>query len=497
MYWDFSEMLKLFSYADKSRLLAEGKFGIEKESQRITSSGDLALTPHPSVFGDKIENSRITTDFSESQIEMITPPFTSVEEAYNSLEQIRMEVDNSIKNELLWPFSMPPRLPEEESIPIARFSGTKEGRDKETYRNGLALRYGKKMQMISGIHYNFSFREEMIDYLYERFGNGNVKRTFIDSMYFALTRNFLRYRWMIIYLFGASPFYDSTYNSVICKELKIIQKCCPDCCDIVEDINQYATSLRVSRFGYSNTLHRKYAVYFDSLEEYTWKLQKMMATKHLKYKKLGLHRNGVQTQLNNNVLQKESEFYSSIRPKQIVKKGETQLEAMAKRGVGYIEVRILDLNPFEKLGISVEQLYFLQVFMLFCLFEQSDFITAGELDKINTNHHLVALYGRKENLMLHKYGKGVIELKDLGGQIFEKLRCIAELMDKGSRADKYQQSVEKEYQKLMDKSLLLSERMQREMKENNESFLEFGTRQATNNSQKILQEEFNYGYGGI
>jgi len=485
MNWDYSEIIRLFSNDNKSRLLSEGNFGVEKESQRITSSGDLALTPHPSIFGDKAENSRITTDFSESQIEMVTPQLKTVEEVYQTLKEINFEVQNGIKHELLWPLSMPPRLPDEEQIPIARFSDSKEGRDKEVYRNGLVLRYGKKMQMISGIHYNFSFSEEMIDYLYEQFGEGEEKQAFIDSMYFALTRNFLRYRWVLIYLFGASPFCDSTYYSVIRKELKVVQKCCPACCDVIDTFNQYATSLRVSRFGYSNTLQRKYNVYYNSLEEYILKLQKMMAAKSTKYLKLGLHKEGTQIQLNGNILQKESEFYSSIRVKQNIRKGETQLNALAERGVKYLEVRILDIDPFEKLGISVEQLYFLQVFMLYCLFEKSDNLTDGELQKINTNHHLTALFGRKKDLMLYSYEKGRITLKDFGEIVFQKLNYIAKLMDKTAADFKYQKSVEKEYQKLSNMFLLPSERIHREMKEHNESYLDFGIRKVVSKSHNI------------
>ncbi|AEG18130.1 glutamate--cysteine ligase [Methanobacterium paludis] len=486
MNWNFSEISKSFLKDDKGKLLVEGNFGMEKESQRVTSSGDLALTFHPAVFGDKIKNPRITTDFSESQIEMITPTFKSIEEVYAELDTINIEVENGIGDELLWPLSMPPRLPDEDNIPIARFPDSEDGKYMETYRNGLALRYGKKMQMISGIHYNFSFSEGMVDYLYKRFGNGNDKRSFIDEMHFALARNFLRYRWMLIYLFGASPYSHHTYYSVINNEIEIIQKCCQCCVDVIENFNKYATSLRVSRFGYSNALKNKHSIYFNSLEEYSEELRKLMATKNTEYSKLGVYKNGSQIQLNGNILQKENEFYSSIRLKQNTNEGETQLDALEKRGVKYIEVRILDLNPFEKVGLSIDEMNFLQVFMLFCLFEQSDIITEDEHARINLNHHLVALYGRKENLMLQKYNKGTIGLKSWGKEIFERLKNVAELMDKGTGDDKYCKIVEEEYKKLFDISLLPSERIHREMEENNENFLEFGTRYAINNSQKNI-----------
>lgn len=442
-------------------MLLQGNFGLELESQRITPAGDLALTPHPSQFGDKCKNPRITTDFAESQVEMITPPFGSVREAYTALQAIRAEVTDGIGAEMLWPLSMPPRLPDEDQIPIARFSNSAIGRNKETYRRGLALRYGKKMQMISGIHFNFSLSETLLDYLYAQFGDGSTKREFTDRSYFALARNFLRSRWLLIYLFGASPFCDPTYDTVIEKELDAIKTHCPCCCNAVKDLYRYTTSLRISRFGYSNTFQNSTNVYFNSLQEYTQKIQEM---------------------LNANILQTESEFYSSIRMKQNANKGETQLDALRKRGVQYIEVRMLDLDPFEEVGISLSQLYFLQVFMLYCLLEPSEKMTAGDLKNSNANHHLAALYGRKYGLMLHGYNDESILLKDYGEIIFQKLVVIAGLMDRNTENNLYGQSVQAEYAKIKEISLLPSSRIAQEMLENKESFLEFGLRQAVSHS---------------
>ncbi len=478
MSWDFSEISKSFLKDNKGKLLVEGNFGLEKECQRIISTGDLALTPHPPLFGDKTKNPNITNDFSESQIEMITKPFNSAEEAYESLNTINLEVERGIGDELLWPLSMPPKLPNEERIPIACFPGSE---DMEIYRKGLALRYGKKMQMISGIHYNFSFSEEMINYLYEKFGNKKDKRLFTDEIHFGLARNFLRYSWILIYLFGASPFCHPTYYPVIKKELMLIQKCCPNYEDIIENCIQCATSLRVSRFGYSNSSQNE-DMYFNSLEEYSTKLRKMLSTKDEKFSKMGIYRNGSQIQLNENILQKESEFYSSIRLKQPICEGETPLDALEERGVEYVEVRILDLNPFEELGLSVEQMNFLQVFMHFCLFEESSPITDDEYARINLNHHLVSLIGRKEGLRLKKYDGSEISLKSWGEEIFEKLQTIADLMDRDSENNKYRASVEEERRKLFDISLLPSERIKVEMEENDEDLLEFGIRYAKNNS---------------
>ena len=252
---NFSKNLASFSGPDQARLLLDGNWGLEKESQRITNSGDLALTGHPAVFGNKLTNPHITTDFAESQIELITPPFRNIEDTYRALETLQAEVEAGIGPELLWPLSMPPRLPAEEDIPIAVFPDTLEGREKAVYRRGLALRYGKKMQMISGIHYNFSFGPEMMDYLFRVFGKGRSKRDFADELYFAVARNFFRYRWLLIYLFGASPSVDVSYDSVIANQLRAVAACCPgqfaESFHTMMDYPRYTTSLRVSSFGYA------------------------------------------------------------------------------------------------------------------------------------------------------------------------------------------------------------------------------------------------------
>ena len=479
----FDEMLYLFSESGNGKLLSEGNFGLEKESQRVTPSGDLALTPHPAVFGDKLENTSVTTDFSESQIELITPPLKSVEETYESMKELQAEAENNIGEELLWPLSMPPRLPDEEKIPIARFKETPEGREKEIYRNGLALRYGKKMQMISGIHYNFSFSDEMLDFLYERLGKGVDKNSFKNDLYFSLIRNYLRYRWLLIYLFGSSPTFDDTYRSVIDKELSKVKRCCPECCNIVDQYGEFFTSLRVSRFGYSNTAQCRKNVSFNNVGEYVADLKELMKMKSKKYMKLGVFKEGNLIQLNENILQKESEFYSSIRPKQVVKNGESQLEALSKKGIRYLEARILDINPFEKTGISLAELHFLQVFMLLCLFEESKAITKSELDVINKNHHLVALCGRKPVLALYKSETVLTTLEDRGSELFQKLKLIAVLMDREA-SGKYSKAVEGEYRKLKNNALLPSSRILKEMKERNETFLDFGARRAKINKNE-------------
>lgn len=460
-------MYAVFTAKDQ-KLLLNGKWGIEREAQRVTPKGDLALTPHPAAFGDKLRNKEITTDFSESQMELITPALPTVEEVDQYLKYLYKTAISELQNEFLWPLSMPPKLPSEELIPIARFDESEEGQMSFRYRHGLANRYGKKMQMISGIHFNFSYGNELLQLLWQEFKDKEELIEFTDAMYFSVARNFLRYRWLIIYLFGAAPSFDDTYDAVLKQEVENIRKCCPECCC---NYANYATSLRVSRYGYNNPVQSGYSSYYNSKEEYVHGIRRLMSIKSRKYAKLDY-------QLNDKILQKDSEFYSPIRLKQITGPGESQVDAIDERGVKYAEVRILDINPYEPSGISLEQMHFLQVFMLFCLFEENRAIDQREMSLITKNHNLVALSGRKPKLKLNNLSGGKISLRQWGESIFYKLHKIAELLDQENSGKIYCQSVQEEYRKLEDLSLLPSAVMQEEMNSGKESFIDYGIRKA-------------------
>lgn len=471
MRWNFIEM---YVFLKKHQdLLVDGKWGIEREFQRVTYDGNLALTPHPAAFGGKLVNKEITTDFSESQIELITPAFSSVEEVDLYLNNLHEKVSTELGNEYIWPLSMPPRLPEDKLIPIAKFDDSKEGQAAYLYRQGLANRYGKKMQMISGIHFNFSYGNKLINLLHKELGLSDKKQKFTDDLYFSVARNFLRFHWLLIYLFGASPSFDETYNTELMMQIEKIRKCCPQCCN---DYLEYATSLRSSRYGYSNPLPDSNSVFYNSKDEYIQKIKSLMAKKSKRFAKLD-------AQLNDKILQKDSEFYSSIRLKQITAPGESQINALDNRGVMYAEVRILDIDPYEKAGISLKEMRFLQVFLLYCLFEESKPIDSNELKTINNNHSLVALSGRKPKLMLNSLSGQITSLVEWGEIIFSKLYLIAGLLDNEDNGNGYSLSVQEEYHKLIDISLLPSSKIQHEMISHKESFLEFGMRKS--NEHKV------------
>lgn len=479
--WDFRQAIQYFGKGDRARKLLGGLWGLEKEAHRVLQTGELALTDHPEAFGNKLHHPTITVDFAESQLELVTPPHPSIRDVYNELHAIYDEAEQAIGEERLWPLSMPPILPEEERIPIARFDRSEQGRLQEIYRKSLALRYGIKMQMISGLHYNYSFSPALIDALFERWGDerggGKDRRTFTDAIYFKFARNFLRYRWLLIYLFGASPAADPTYHSVICDELRWIGKCFPDCCDAIHHYEKYAVSLRVSRFGYSERAGITSRVSYNDMAGYVRDLETLLTTTNPRYEQIGLYQNGEQVQLNTNLLQTESEFYSSIRLKRRPAPGESTLEAIKNRGIDYAEIRLLDLNPYERVGIGYDAMHFLHLFMLYCLLEDSPPFTDEEYERTQDNHHLVSLYGRKPELRLYSYKReGKIRLTDWAENVFKQLEQLAAVMSEADGNAIWKEAVAAEWAKVCDPDLLPAAKMMREMAENGETPTEFGLR---------------------
>ena len=474
MYWNFSEIAEIFSQKKESGLLLYARWGLEKESLRVTRTGDLALTPHPPVFGDKIENPYIQTDFSESQLELITPPCNTIEQTYDFLYNLHVQVERAIGDELMWPLSMPGQLPEDDRIPTATYNASLRGEIKEIYRSGLSLRYGKKMQMISGIHFNFSLRPELWSFLYDTFSSAPGKDSFINEMYIALVRNYLRYQWLLLYLFGASPVADESYWGDSGNRTGIVDVNPAEMTDRAKEI----TSLRMSRFGYRSPLQKKISVSYNSLEEYIRDLRTAVSTTSPIYKRIGTYKGGRRIQLNDHLLQSDNEYYAPARLKQIVSDGESQLDALEKKGIHHVELRIFDLNPFEKTGISLEQMRFIQVFILFCLFEKSDPIFLPEADIIEYNAEMTALAGKRDGLLLMYPAGGLVPLRVKGEAIIQKLRIIAELLDMNSGDGRYARTVEAYRRQLHDATALPSTRILKEMRDNNERYREFGLRKA-------------------
>jgi len=380
--------------------------GLEKESLRAQPSGQLALTPHPAALGSPLTHPRITTDFSESQLELVTGVHASADAALAELTEIHQAVYHELAalgDEMLWVSSMPCGLPTDETIPLGRYGGSNAGRAKSVYRMGLGLRYGRRMQTISGIHYNWSLP-----------GLGNDE-------YFALIRNFRRNAVVLLYLFGASPVVCSSFVAGRAHELAPL--------GAGAMYLPHATSLRMGRLGYQSDAQAALAVSYNSLDSYAASLQEALTRPYPPYEALGIRNpGGDYNQLATTLLQIENEFYGTIRPKRVISAGERPLHALRERGVEYVEVRLMDLNPFHAIGIDANTARFLDLFLLHCLLAASPPDTPAEIAAIKANQHLTAARGREPGLLLERAGQPVL-LADWASDLTGQLAPIAAAAD--------------------------------------------------------------------
>jgi glutamate--cysteine ligase len=377
--------------------------GIEKESLRTTADGLLALTPHPPALGSALTHPHITTDFSESQLELITGAHDSVPACLEELTHIHQYTLRAIGDELLWAGSMPCKLPADETIPIGRYGTSNVGRAKSVYRTGLAHRYGSRMQTISGIHYNWSMPG------------------LTNDDYFALIRNFRRHSFVLLTLFGASP---AVCSSFVDGRAHSLDKLNEDTLYM-----PYATSLRMGRLGYKSDAQAKLSVSYNCLDSYAASLQDALTTPYPAYTGIGIRNPGGEyNQLNTTLLQIENEFYGTIRPKRVIQPGERPLHALRERGVEYVEVRCMDLDPFVPIGIAPMTARFIDVFLLHCLLSDSPPDTPQEIAALGRNQHLTAACGREPGLRLERAG-GEVELAEWGLQVLDECVPIAAALD--------------------------------------------------------------------
>lgn len=382
------EMLeKIKSLLTREDLLG-GHFGIEREGLRCEISGKLALTPHPEVFGEKLRNPYITTDFSESQLELITPAMDTLEQTYDFLSELYDIAVMEIGDEYIWPQSMPCIIPEDKKIPIARFCKCPPGVDAESYRQKLMLKYGGKKQLVSGIHYNFSFKESLIQKLHTAYAPQLDTKSFKNSLYLKVTRNYLRYRWLIIYLLGSTSTMHETYVEACGKQLKKISS------DSFS--SDGALSYRNGDCGYQN----KTAIFpnYDSVGEHIASLERF---------------------IKEGTIESHKELYSQIRLK--AKDNGNLLESLQKDGICYLEYRSIDINPFDRAGISLNDLYFMQLFNLYLLFKEESDYTLWQEEALE-NQKAIATHGQKE-LQLKKDGNLVLK-EDWGMEMLQEMRKL-------------------------------------------------------------------------
>ncbi|WBY00974.1 glutamate--cysteine ligase [Ramlibacter tataouinensis] len=377
--------------------------GIEKESLRATAAGDLALTPHPAALGSALTHPNITTDYSESQLELITGVHPTPETCLEELLRIHQFTARSLGDEMMWASSMPCNLPPAETIPIGRYGSSNVARAKSVYRMGLAHRYGRRMQTISGIHYNWSMP-----------GVGSDE-------YFALIRNFRRQAFLLLYLFGASPAVAAGFVAGRPHELQPLAD--------GTLYMPYGTSLRMGRLGYQSEAQASLAVSYNGLDGYAASLQEALTRPWPAYEAMGLtNPGGEYNQLATSLLQIENEFYGTIRPKRVIRPGERPLHALRERGVEYVEVRLLDLDPFVTVGLKATTVRFLDVFLLHCLLADSPPDTPAEIAQIGRNQHQTAAFGRQPGLRLERGGQEVA-LADWARELLEAFAPVAAALD--------------------------------------------------------------------
>lgn len=420
MHQTFVKRLQLLSRPDIRALLLQGRRGIERETLRVDAAGRLALTPHPAALGSALTHPTITTDFAEALLELITQPHADCAAALDELEGLHRFVYAELGDEYLWNQSMPGQLPAQEEIPIAWYGTSNLGMFRHVYRRGLALRYGKRMQCIAGIHYNYSLPAQLFAALAVEEGSRATPQAFQSAAYLRLIRNLRRHGWLLAYLFGASPALARSFLDEVPAEL---QRLGGDTLYL-----PYATSLRLSDIGYRNSAQDGLMPSLNRLDDHLGDVQRAVQTPYLPYQALGVQAQGGWRQLSANLLQIENEYYALARPKAVPKSGERSLQALLRQGIQYVELRALDLDPFAPMGIDQVCARFLDAFMLFCLLSEAPRDDVRSRRQDQENLLLASQEGRRPGLQLWREG-GDLSLQQWALEVIEGIEACADLLD--------------------------------------------------------------------
>jgi glutamate--cysteine ligase len=429
-----------FSQAHNRQFLTKLNIGLEKEGLRIQEDGALSHTAHLETLGSKLTHPFITTDYAESLLEYVTPVFSECQDMLKFLVDLHHYTYLKLDQEFVWPASMPCILPEkDEDIAVADYGSSNTGKLKKLYRIGLGNRYGRKMQSIAGLHFNFSLSNDFLDAFGRHVGTQLDKKSFRNVLYFEMIRNFRRYSWLLVYLFGASPGTDKSFLEGREHDLVPIGK---DTMGL-----PHATSLRMGGLGYTSAAQKEISVCFNRLETYLESLEKARTTSYPDYEKIGVKVDGEYKQLNSNLIQIDNEYYSTIRPKAVAKSGQSALQALWQNGIEYVEVRILDLDPFAIAGISQQSILFMKSFLLYCLMEESPIITSEECDVIDANHLKVVREGRNPNLTIMFDGQEM-KLADAARSLLDRILPMAGFMDSAYNTFRHSSAVQEQHHKV-------------------------------------------------
>jgi len=463
------QRLSIFRDGEAVFSLAQLQHGIEKESLRVDADGVLSQQPHPAALGAPLTHPAITTDFSESLLELITPPNIDIQQTLRELTELHHFVYQNIGAEKLWVNSMPCILQGEHNIPIAHYGQSNNGRMKYIYRRGLALRYGRLMQTIAGIHYNISLPTDFWHSLSKAEHGREADQDTISAGYFAAIRNIHRNSWLLLLLMGASPAVCMTFLEGRDHNL--------DSLDEHSFGLPYATSLRMSDLGYQNNAQSQINVSYDSLGQYVETLNLAMSNVYPPYTELGVLAQGEYRQLNDHTLQIENEFYSMVRPKRTGNPMLRPTRLLAESGVEYLELRFLDLNPFTAIGIDIDQTRMLDIFVVYCALLESPPISTMEQQEIIENRQRTVLRGREPGLTLQIDGREKTLLEQ-GHGILQAMIPVAELLDAGCHTTDFSIALKQYDHMLNDLSLTPSARILEEMQTCDEAFALFARRKA-------------------
>jgi glutamate--cysteine ligase len=441
-----------------------GLKGVEKECLRVTADGFLSGRPHPRAFGSALTNRFITTDFSEALLEFVTPAFEHTWETLRFLCDIHQFSYAGLGDEFLWVCSMPCRIGDDSAIPLARYGSSNVGRMKTIYRNGLGLRYGRGMQTIAGVHFNYSLPEAFWPAYQETEAFSGSLDSLRSEAYLGLVRNFRRFGWLILYLFGASPALCKSFARDSVTKMPLLND---------DSFYQpYSTSLRMSDLGYSNRTQARINISLNHLDEYIADLTRAIHTPEPAYEKLGAKIDGEYRQLSVNQLQIENEYYSPIRPKRVARSGERPTAALKRGGVEYVEVRSLDINPFDPVGINQNVMRFVEAFVIYCLLQDSPPLDERSFDEAARNHTQTAKFGRDPDFRLLRNDQPT-SLADWGAEIVREVRAVAELIDRAAGGTDYRDAVDVQAGLLRDPDMTPSARVLNELETAQTGFFEF------------------------
>jgi glutamate--cysteine ligase len=465
---DFETRLNAIAAAGGD-LLYGGLKGIEKESLRVAADGSLSTKDHPVGLGSAMTNRYITTDFSEAQLEFVTPAFETTWEALHCVCDTHQFTYSQLGDEMLWPASMPCRIPEDDKIPLARYGSSNVGQMKTIYRRGLGYRYGRQMQSISGVHFNYSVPGRFWDAYQVMLGDESPVDDFRSEHYLGLIRNFRRMGWLVLYLFGASPALCKSFAGGNASKMKSLNN------DTF--FEPFGTSLRMSDLGYSNQNQSRINISLNSLSEYVRDLGNAIETREPSYEEIGVKVDGQYRQLNANLLQIENEYYSSVRPKRVALSGERPTAALERGGIEYVEIRSLDINLFDPCGINQNTMRFMEALLIYCLLVDSPKIGDEELQEVMNNQTGTAKLGRDPEFRLSRNGVDV-SISEWGKEIIDGVLAVAAQLDRHDDNDSYSEAVRLMQTLIDEPDATPSARIIAELQQANTGFFSFALEMA-------------------